>query len=169
MKLRDARMEIAKLTASLSFNEQSHLQAKQSLEIRITELEQDLVANETKTSILQEKYEAKMRDLHGEISAKDVEIASLKDQMESKSSMTQRQEQSFGVEISRLEKKLAAQVTCVHSTHSGIKKMCGDSLLLLLLIMWYRENSVRNYSARIRTRPFKSTKSITNTARKYER
>lgn len=113
MKLRDARLEITKLTASLSFSEQNHLKEKQGLEIRITELEQELVAHESITKILQEKYEGKFQELHLENSAKDVELVSLKEQLEHKAAMTQRHEQSFAVDISRLEKKLAAQV-CIY-------------------------------------------------------
>jgi hypothetical protein len=109
MNLRDARLEITQLTASMSISEQNHLKGKQTLEIRISELEQDIVAQEMKARILQEKYETKMQELNFDISGKSVEIQSLLDQLENKSSLFARQEQSFGADISRLEKKLTAQ------------------------------------------------------------
>lgn len=111
MNLRDARLEITQLTASMSISEQNHLKGKQTLEIRISELEQDIVAQEMKARILQEKYETKMQELNFDISGKSMEIQSLLDQLENKSSLFARQEQSFGADISRLEKKLTAQVS----------------------------------------------------------
>ena len=112
-KNRELRLEITKLTSTLSVLENDNLKLQKSLdeEVKLREEVQDCTSKEINKLRLEVKVN--VEKLKSSVQSLEAELQSSKDQLVGKQTLIQKLEQSLASDTTRLEKKLAYQVDTV--------------------------------------------------------